>query len=133
MKEAVDYLNRVKAIILGSSHVDHIEIGREETLDEIGFYRFRLKLIDGSLLEMFERISVQRDSVQVLKYSFHWQNADGQLRKRWDNAAHHPEISTHPYHIHAGSDENVLSGELMNAEKVLLCIAEEISNRDDKS
>lgn len=127
MKDAAEYLHHIKAIILGSHHVANIEIVREEALEELGLYRFRIKLIDGSLLEMFERFSVQGNNVQVLKYSFHWQNIDGQLLRRWDNASHHPEISTHPHHMHEGRDKNVMPGEPMNAEKVLSLIAEESS------
>jgi len=123
---AVGYLRHVKALILGSSHVVRIEVVREEALDELGLYRFRLQLLDGSLLEMFERFSARGESVQVLKYSFHWQYADGRLRKRWDNAAHHPEISTHPHHIHEKCNESVLPGEPITAEVVLVLIAEEL-------
>jgi len=126
LKDAAEYLHHVKALILGSPHVVRIEIVREEALDEMGLYRFRLNLMDDSLLEMFERFSMQGGSIQVMKYSFHWQNTDGQLRKRWDNATHHPEISTHPHHIHKGSDKNVLPSEPMNAERVLWLIAEKI-------
>jgi len=28
--------------------------------------------------------------------------ARGKLRKRWDNAPHHKEVETFPYHIHIG-------------------------------
>jgi len=127
LKDAADYLHHVKAIILGSPHVMNIEIVREEALDELGLFRFRLKLSDSSLLELFERFLVKGGNVQVLKYSFHWQTVDGQLRRRWDNAAHHPEILTHPYHIHEGSEKNVLPGETMSTEKVVSLITEEIS------
>lgn len=33
-------------------------------------------------------------------YSFHWQDKEGTLIARWDNAPHHPEIGTYPHHIH---------------------------------
>ena len=47
------------------------------------------------------------DYLEVEKYSFHWQDAVGNLLKRWDNAAHHPEVVTNPHHIHDGAEENV--------------------------
>jgi hypothetical protein len=46
--------------------------------------------------------------VVVNKYSYHWQRSHGQLVKRWDNAPHHPEIETHPHHLHDQDEENVL-------------------------
>jgi len=55
VKDATDYLRYIKAIVLGSSCVANIEIAREEVIDEIGLYRFRLRLGGDSLLEMFER------------------------------------------------------------------------------
>ena len=58
----------------------------------------------------------------MTKYSFHWQRDDGQLIKRWDNATHHPEILTHPNHLHDGHETNVLPSVLMNIIDVLSII-----------
>ena len=127
MKDAVDYLYHIKANVLGNPDVVNIDIVREEAIDELGLYRFRLKLTEDSLLEMYEHFSVQEDNVQVLKYSFYWQNSEGELKIRWDNAAHHLEILTHPHQVHEGSDNSILPGEPMNAEKVLLLIDARIS------
>ena len=33
-------------------------------------------------------------------YSFHWQDKNGILIIRWDNAPHHIKIKTHPHHKH---------------------------------
>lgn len=127
MKDAAEYLYHVKAIILSNAHVMNIEILREEAFEELGLFRFRLKLSDDSLLECFERFSVEGGIVQVSKYSFHWQDTDGQLRLRWDNAAHHSEISSHPHHLHHGREESIVSSKPMDVEKVLGIIAERIN------
>jgi hypothetical protein len=37
----------------------------------------------------------------LLKYSFHWQDAEGNLKRRWDNAPHYPNLPNAPHHIHA--------------------------------
>jgi hypothetical protein len=127
MNQAVDYLAHIKALIVLSPHVLHWTILREETIEELGLFRYRLTLHDGSRLEMFERFQVTAESVTITKYSFHWQDADGQLLKRWDNAAHHPEVSTHPHHVYDGSDDNVLAHDRVNAEAVLEVIAEDLA------
>lgn len=127
MKDAVEYLHHIKALILGNSAVLKIEIVREEAFEDVGLFRFRLKLTDTSLLEIFERFSVQEGDVQVLKYSFHWQDTGGQLRARWDNASHHPEIPTHPYHLHEGDNANTMPSEPMNTEKVLSIVGEKLN------
>lgn len=83
----------------------------------------RITFQDGSLLEMFERFQIVNGQLVVTKYRFHWQDAAGRLLKRWDNAAHHPQVSTHPHHVHDGREENVSSYEPLSAEEVLAMIA----------
>ncbi len=123
MTNAGNYLAHIKALILLNPQVAHWRIVREEEQGDRGLLRYRLTLKDNSLLEMFEFFLITATGVQVTKYRFHWQNADDQLLKRWDNAAHHPEIATYPHHVHDGSEENVLPHESMNAEKVLSTIS----------
>ena len=36
------------------------------------------------------------------KYSYHWQDAEGNLIIRWDNSPHHKNIKTFPHHRHRG-------------------------------
>lgn len=128
MTDANDYLNHIRALIVLNQQVLHWTIVREEAQGDRGLLRYRLILKDGSLLELFEFFIITSTEVQVTKYRFHWQNANGQLRKRWDNAPHHPEIVTYPYHIHDGAEENVLPYEAMNVEKVFSVISIEITN-----
>jgi hypothetical protein len=123
VKNAADYLGHIKALIALNRQVVRWEVIREEAQGDVGLFRYRLTLRDGGLLEMFERFRIVRERLQVTKYSFHWQGADGQLRRRWDNAAHHPEILTHPHHVHDGA--NVLPHGPISAEDVLVIIAAE--------
>lgn len=58
---------------------------------------------------MSERLVEIRGTMTISKYRHHWQDADGQLRKRWDNAPHHPEIDSFPNHLHDGAEEQVVS------------------------
>lgn len=85
MKDAADYLAYIKALIIANPYVVHWEVVREEDQGDIGLFRYKLKLRDGSLLEMFELFRIIEEGLQVVKYSFHWQAADGRLRRRWDN------------------------------------------------
>lgn len=123
MTNASDYLAHIKALIVLNPKVVNWTVVREEVQGDRGLLRYRLTLKDGSLLELFEFFAIASAEVQVTKYRFHWQSADGQLRKRWDNAAHHQEIATYPHHVHDGTEDNVLSCEAMNVEKVLSIIA----------
>jgi len=42
------------------------------------------------------------------KYAYHWQDREGQLIRRWDNAPHWPAISTFPHHKHVRSQTDQL-------------------------
>jgi hypothetical protein len=92
-----------------NAQIRHWQVVREEVQGESGLFRYRLTTQNGDLLEVFERFEIEQQYVIVSKYSYHWQRADGQLIKRWDNAPHHPEVPTHPDHLHDGDENNVLS------------------------
>jgi hypothetical protein len=57
---------------------------------------------------MSERLVEMRGMVTTTKYRHHWQDRDGHLRKRWDNAPHYPSIETFPHHLHDGAEEQVV-------------------------
>lgn len=59
---------------------------------------------------------------QFRKYAYHWQNASGQLLRRWDNAAHWPQVATHPHHQHLGNDNTVIASNATTLEEVLAII-----------
>ena len=42
----------------------------------------------------------------------------------WDNATHHPEIKTHPHHVHTPEDVNESS--IRNLDDVLALLAKKI-------
>ncbi len=129
MKEADDYLAYIKALIIANPKVADWKALREEAQGDLGMFRFRITFQDGSLLEMFERFQIVDGKLLITKYRLHWQDAAGRLLKRWDNAAHHPHISTHPHHVHDGSEENVSSYERLSAEEILALIASSPSSR----
>ncbi len=129
MRDATDYLTRIKALIVANQKVVRWSVVREETQGDLGLFRYRLFLCDDSLLEMFEFFQIQ-ETVQLIKYSFHWQNLDGRLRKRWDNAAHHPEVSTSPHRFHNGEEINAAPCGPIDAEEVLSVITAEITNQE---
>jgi hypothetical protein len=120
---AAEYLASIKARIVAHPHVVRWIVVREEAQGDQGLFRYRLTLRGGDLCEMFERFQVVEGGVRVSKYAFHWQDAAGQLRQRWDNAAHHPEVSTHPHHMHDGAAANVQPHGPINAAEVLTLIA----------
>ena len=117
--DAVDYLTTVKALIIANPRIRTWTILREEIQGDIGLHRFRIVWEDDSLLEMFERFEISDGVCKITKYSFHWQDVQGVLLKRWDNAAHHPEVDSHPHHLHESSEDSVLPHEPVTAATIL--------------
>ena len=62
--------------------------------------KIKLIFFDKSNAELFEFVTIAAEGLKLLKYSFHWQDSDGKLLCRWDNAPHHPEILNAPHHKH---------------------------------
>jgi len=127
MRNAEDYLAWIKSVIALCPFVVHLCLIREEVLIDRGLWRYRLTLQDESLLELFEFFIIESDNVNVIKYSFHWQTKNGQLIKRWDNAAHHPEIITYPHHLHDGIKNLVLPYEPVNLQAILSLISAQLN------
>jgi len=123
------YLRELDELISASPEVIDVEIIRrsiwDTELEKIALYLYRLQMSDRSLLELTERLVEERGILSIKKYRHHWQNHDGQVIKRWDNAPHHPEIDTFPHHLHDGSESNVIRhGEItgLNALKTVISL-----------
>jgi hypothetical protein len=123
---AEDYLALIKSLIALCPVVTELNILREDAQGDRGLWRYRLTLQDESFVEMFEFFEIQSDQVKVIKYSFHWQRNDRQLIKRWDNAAHHPEIETYPHHLHDGAEDVVFAYQPVSFEEILQIISKQI-------
>jgi hypothetical protein len=119
IKNADDYLAWIKSIITLCPEVVNLTIIREESQIDRGLWRYRVMLKDSSLLEMFEFFKIELDKVEIIKYSFHWQQENGEFIKRWDNAPHHPEIETYPHHVHDGAEDSVFPYLPVDIEEIL--------------
>jgi hypothetical protein len=62
------------------------------------YYRIAVNLADGSSLHAREFFNPEERH-----YSFHWQTAAGEMILRWDDAPHHRDLATFPYHLHEGA------------------------------
>ncbi|HEX9869622.1 MAG TPA: DUF6516 family protein [Candidatus Tectomicrobia bacterium] len=122
----VDYLDAMERLFFLSPVVRSFQVReREERLQE-GFIRVRAVLSNGDILEAFEFVLAYPYAIQTQTYRIHWQGADGQLKRRWDNAPHYPNILTFPHHVHVGPSEHVESAEDMNMAKALVLVEAEI-------
>ena len=125
-----NYFKQVESYLASSSWVQSLKLIRYDILEideeEILVYRIRVGLCDGGLVEISERIVSNKDGkIETTTYSYHWQNSNNELVKRWDNAPHHPEIQTHPYHVHIGKEDNISPGFCITGLEVIALIEEE--------
>lgn len=75
--------------------------------------KLRLSITDGSFLDIW--LSADGD------YAYHWERR-GQTGEiyRWDNAPHHPQVSTFPDHLHEGNEQTVIESDLSPSPELAL-------------
>ena len=79
----------IEALLIDNPVIISYEVLRCEIAPSVGKLRIKAVLSDGGILELFEYVAESGGHIHLLKYSFHWQDAQSKLRKRWDNAPHH--------------------------------------------
>ena len=77
--------------------------------------RLRADLINSDKLH----ISEAWDEETLIRYAYYWLKQNDELRIGWDNAPHHPEVSTHPHHKHIEMQGNIHSSDETSLEDVL--------------
>ena len=85
----LDHFNAVEAWLLQSPAVVVYKIISKQIAPTDGKLRIKVNFVDESMAELFEYVTVTETSLNLSKYSFHWQNQNGGLIFRWYNAPHH--------------------------------------------
>ena len=98
------HFDTIEVRLIESPVITSYRILRREIGPSDGKIRIKAMLGNGGALEFFEYVAESDTSVPLLKYSFHWQSADGALKRRWDNAPHYPELPDAPHHVHCESE-----------------------------
>jgi hypothetical protein len=80
--------------------------------------RLRANLVNSDKLH----VSEAWDEESLIRYAYYWLKQNDELRIGWDNAPHHPEVSTHPRHKHVETQENIQPSDETNLEDVLRLI-----------
>jgi len=82
----LEYLEAVKELLLTNPLLASFQIVRERMTSTDGYLRARIVLCNKSFLEFSEYVQlVAEDNIEVITYSYHWADADGNLIVRWDN------------------------------------------------
>ncbi len=95
--------------------VENFQFSQEESVSQL---RAKIRLFDGTSLRVREVQIRGKSDV----YSYYWLRPDDSVIIGWDNAPHHPEISTFPYHRHTG--DRIEPSEKMNLAKIFEFISD---------
>ncbi len=106
------YFTSLKERLILSPKVSSFEVLDEFIEQPYGFIRIKGKTLDGKTFEAFEYVTEKEKKLSFKSYSFHLQDKKGKLVKRWDNAPHHKEIPTYPFHLHEG--EKIIPSRSLN-------------------
>ena len=91
--------------------------------------RLRADLINSDKLH----ISEAWDEETLIRYAYYWLKQNDELRIGWDNAPHHPEVSTHPHHKHVSTREDIQVTEETSLEDVLIFIKKRLEEEKQKN
>jgi hypothetical protein len=100
--------------------IQAIEVERFRIVGDSYELRAIMTLKDGA--KLFVKDYLFLDGTR--KYAYHWQDREGQLRSRWDNAPHWPGVTSYPHHQHRGSEDVVTSSDVRTPEEALQYIRE---------
>jgi len=124
----VEYLAEIQAQLVARTTVESFKIIAERVLPDSGYFRARLRLSNGDFLEIAEYFSYDGDTCRPTAYRFQWMNEpQTQLRRRWDNVAHFPQLENAPHHVHIGDDETVVPGQPLDILELLRIVDRELS------
>ena len=121
-----EYIRQIDQLLSTSEAVVGVQIlrytVRQTELERVLHYRYRVRMRDGAALDIVERVVEVQGVLDITKYRHHWQDAAGQLVKRWDNAPHYPQLVSFPHHLHQGPSNQVLEHAPINGLDTLRCI-----------
>ena len=102
MADLTALFEEYEKLLLASPVVARFNIVKRRIVEREGFIRGRAELTGGGLLEFSEFWSGEAgEEITLREYTYHWQDAEGQLVQRWDNARHHPDLPHAPHHVHS--------------------------------
>ncbi len=126
-EQVAERLMAVRIALLTSPVVTDMRVIQEQALGDVGYFRIRCKLANTDEVLFMERFRWKNGAIAVEKYSFHWQNAEAKLIRRWDNAPHHPEINGFPHHLHDADESNIQPHGPVDVFEILRIIGEALS------
>ena len=111
-----DQVARLLDFYAATRIVLHTQINMETRPGGQGYLSGSITFQDGSVLFLREYLSVAGTQVQREMYSYHYQDEAQQLRFRYDNALHRPQLGTRE---HKHTPERIIEGVAPTLAEVL--------------
>ena len=102
--------------------VSSYEILKFERTRSVLRLKVAVAINDGSQLFLSEATTPRG-----FRYAYHWQDAEGRMLARWDNAPHHQTLVTFPDHFHTA--ENIEPAVQPTIREVFEYLANRLRNR----
>lgn len=122
-----EYLEECIVFLTTSEIISSFQVTKRRETETDGYLRVRSVLLDGDLFEISLYCQLVEDEVKIAGYRFHRQKTDGKLVQRWDDAKHHPEIPSFPYHVHIGEHNEVKESAIVTLSDVLFLLEREMT------
>ncbi|MEA2040211.1 MAG: DUF6516 family protein [Thermodesulfobacteriota bacterium] len=113
----IEYFQRIESQIADCIHIVESSLLKDRRSLHIGIIEGELLFADESVLHFIEFVNV-KDTIEVYKYSYHYQDRNGDLIFRYDMAPHHREMQTFPHHKHTLSNK-VIEAPCPTLEQIL--------------
>ena len=127
MNEAALYLSAIKTRLALSSCVAQVEVVAEHRIQDRGYFRARLVLMNGDFLEVSEYFVIRGNETATLEYRYQWMDPKKQkLIRRWDNARHFPGLAQFPDHVHLADEKQVVPGRKLSILDLIGLIEQEL-------
>jgi len=127
MMDAQAHLAEIYARLSISPIVESFAILESREGRDQGYFRARVTLINHEHLELAEYFVVTNEETHVIRYRYQWMNTTMTLKKRWDNAKHHPGIVNFPHHIHINNEAHVVPGTPLNVVELVNILEQELA------
>jgi len=127
MTTPIEHVLQLKAKLAISPIVASFNVIEEKVWPDRGYIRIRMALSNRDFLEVAEYFVLEDDECVTHRYRYQWMDGERrELRKRWDNVEHYPDLPNFPHHVHVGREENVEPGERLSIIQLLDILADEM-------
>ncbi len=130
MESVIQYYTQLLEIAKINPWVIHEDIVFREIDNNEAYNKGILYIYGGYVLHIAEYVTIDGNTLRCLKYRYQLQDKDDILVFRWDNAPHHKNIPTHPFHKHC-QDGSIVSSKEMNLFLVMEQLDEILNSSPD--